>query len=482
MKLSSAVNKGLLACALLVFCMAGRTIAEPLVTVTFDATHPGPVIPANFEGLSFEASLLLPAANGVHYFRPDNQPLITLFRTLGIKSLRIGGNTSDRDATELPNNADLDSFFAFAKAAHVKVIYCLRLYKGDPQTDARTAKYIMEHYAAQMDCISIGQEPSAYPKPYSYSDYRVDWKRFADIISAAVPNVRFCGPSVHRNGTWARRFISDFGHSNHVTLITEHLYAGGAGNKVPTPEIGRDRMLSGDFVRVYQSLYDSFVPDAISNGLPYRLEEVNNYYNGGAKDVSDTFAAALWGLDFMHWWAAHGATGLNFHTGDRVAAGYRLQSSKYTAFCSTTNGYLVRPLGYGIKAFDLGSHGRIMPVVVKKPEPLKLSAYAVLEKNGNLCLTLINKSHGPEAHDLRVAIQPDRANYARAQVMYLTAPDHNVAATTGETLGGAQIGPHGDWYGKWDLLNAPQKNKSTFVVQVPAASAAIVKLKPAPKS
>jgi hypothetical protein len=482
MRLSAVLNLCLLASALLVFGLALQTNAEPLVTITLDTQHPRPAIPSSFEGLSFESALLLPAANGVHYFRPDNQPLITLFHTLGIKSLRIGGNTADRDATKLPDDADLDSLFAFAKAAHVKVIYCLRLHNGDPQADAATAKYIMDRYAAQLDCFSIGQEPSAYPKPYSYSDYRRDWKRFAETIISAVPNVKFCGPSVHRNGGWARRFMHDFGQSNHVTLITEHLYPGGAGNKVSTPEIGRDRMLSDDFIRVYQSLYDSFVPDAVSNGLPYRLEEVNNYFNGGAKDVSDTFAAALWGLDFMYWWAEHGATGLNFHTGDRVAAGYRLQPSKYTAFFSSTNGYVVRPLGYGIKAFDLSGHGQIVPVVLKKPESVNLSAYAVLDKNGSLCLTLINQSHGMVASDLKVAIQPDRGDFTQGQVMYLTAPDHNVAATTGETLGGAQIGPQGDWRGKWNLLNASQNDKGTLVVRVPVASAAIVKLKPAPKS
>ncbi len=133
------------------------------VTVTLDAARPGAVIPSDFSGLSFEGSLLLPGKNGLRYFRPDNQPLIQLFHTLGIKSLRIGGNTSDRAAHKLPDEADLDSLFGFAQAAGVKVIYCLRLHDGDPQTDAATVKYIMARYAAQMDCFSIGQEPSAYP-------------------------------------------------------------------------------------------------------------------------------------------------------------------------------------------------------------------------------------------------------------------------------------------------------------------------------
>src|SRR6185436_2399868 len=100
--------------------------------------EPGGEIPADFSGVSFEVALVRANEQGVHYFRPDNGPLIKLFGTLGIKSLRIGGNTSDRDAKELPSEADLDSLFAFAKAAGVKVIYCLRLHNGDPAEDAKT--------------------------------------------------------------------------------------------------------------------------------------------------------------------------------------------------------------------------------------------------------------------------------------------------------------------------------------------------------
>ena len=73
-----------------------------------------------------------------------------------------------------------------------------------------------------------------------------------------------------------------------------------AGDKVPTPEIGRKRMLSDDFVKTYQKLYEGLAPLAAANGLPYRLEEVNNFYNGGAAGVSDSFASGLWGVDFMY--------------------------------------------------------------------------------------------------------------------------------------------------------------------------------------
>ena len=499
----------LLAFALLVpaFRFSSPARAED-VTAQVDMKNPGKATPADFEGLSFEVSQLFPNENGVRYFRPDNQPLINLFKTLGIKNLRIGGNSSDRDAHRLPSEADLDSLFEFARAADVKVIYCLRLHNGDIQTDVKTVKYIMDRYADQMDSFSIGQEPSAYPKitnsvprssegmgegfeKYPYSLYAKQWKQFADAIVAAVPEVKFCGPSVHNNGEWGVKFIQDFGHSNHVVLVTEHLYPGSAGNKVPTPEVGINRMLLGadsatnSFERVYQRLYNAFVPAAVSNGLPYRLEEVNNYFNGGAANVSDTFASALWGLDFMHWWAAHGAAGVNFHTGDKVSAGASLQPSKYTAYFSTTNGYLVRPLGYGIKAFDLGGHGTNLPVAISNPGHLNLGIYAVL--GANLNVTLINKEHGANARDavvtlrLNNSLKGKRIRYDKefkyGDIYALAAPDGDVAAKSGITLGGGSIESDGDWNGAWTQLSDAAMDdlrKGWVRIKVPAASAVVL--------
>lgn len=464
--------------------------AGSAVSIQLDPASPGFEIPSNFTGLSFEAHLLFPDQNGKHYFRADNQPLIDLFHTLGIKSLRIGGNSSDRDARRLPSEADIDNLFAFAEAADVKVIYCLRLHNGDPDFDSQTVQYIMNRYSRWVDCFSIGQEPSAYPvekndtransermgagnEKYTYATYHVDWKRFADAIIAEVPEVKLCGPSVHNSGQWATEFMQDFDRSNHVTLITEHLYPGGAGGKVPTPEIGRDRMLSDTFVKSYQKLYDGFVPMALSNGLPYRLEEVNNYFNGGATNVSNTFASSLWGLDFMYWWAEHQAAGVNFHTGDRVAAGSTLQPSKYTAFFSTINGYMVRPLGYGIKAFDLGSHGRFLPITLSNPENLKLHAYAVLARDTNIYVTLINKEHGETAHPTTVKVIAG-TGYQYGECISLAQSSNDVAATSGIRLGNAEITSDGNWVGSWKSLG--NEKTGTFAIILPPASAIVVRL------
>jgi hypothetical protein len=99
---------------------AAKMTAQSAVALALDAKSPGTAIPADFSGLSFETEKILPDKNGKYYFRPDNRPLVDLFHTLGVKLLRIGGNTSDNPAVKIPTEADIDSLFAFARAADVQ--------------------------------------------------------------------------------------------------------------------------------------------------------------------------------------------------------------------------------------------------------------------------------------------------------------------------------------------------------------------------
>lgn len=464
------------------------------VGVRLDVTSAGAIIPTNFIGLSFEASLLLPGKTGVRYFRPDNAPLLQLFRTLGARSLRIGGNTSDRDAKQLPRPEDWDSLFAFAQAADVKVIYCLQLCRGDQQVAVDTVKYLMSRYAPWVDSFSIGQEPSAYPigavderpasermgpavEKYTYAAYAREWKQFAAAIIAAVPEVRLSGPAVHNDGRWATQFLADFGRGYNVSSVFMHLYPGGAGTQVSSPEFGRKQMLSDEFTRVYQKLHDSFVPQVRTNDLAYRLEEVNNFYYGGAAQVSSTFAAALWGLDFMHWWARHGAEGLNFHTGDQVAAGSTMTPCRYTAFYSIPQGHVVRPLGYGIKAFELASHGRLLPVNVTKLPGVNVSVYPVLGVDQRVYVTIINKESDSAARPVTVSLAWTGRRFERAEQMELSSPGHDLAAESGLRLGGAAIGADATWNGRWQVVDARgQLTKDTLDLAMPPATARIIRL------
>jgi hypothetical protein len=190
--------------------------------------------------------------------------------------------------------------------------------------------------------------------------------------------------------------------------------------------------------------------------------------------VSDTFASSLWGLDFMYWWAEHGADGLNFHTGDKVAAGAELRPSRYTAYFSTPDGFAVRPLGYGIKAFDIARRGRFLSATISNPDKLNVTVYSVLGDNDkNIYVTIINKEHGGQGRAAGASLSTGPTP-ADPHIMTLTAPNGDIAAKTGVTLGGAKIENDGSWAGTWTAL--PPAKSGVLNVTVPAGSATIIKL------
>jgi hypothetical protein len=88
-------------------------------------------------------------------------------------------------------------------------------------------------------------------------------------------------------------------------------------------------------------------------------------------------------------------------------------------------------------------------------------------------VTLINKEHGAGARAATVTLAAS-GPAERAAVIYLAAPDGDAAAKVGVTLGGAPINADGPWQGKWKPL--PAGKPGQYAVNVPAASAAIVRL------
>src|SRR5215471_18268141 len=124
---------------------AGEFTQPSPVAVQVAEQGGAPALAPRFLGLSYETSTLLPE-NGRYYFDSGDQDLVRMFRTLGVKSLRIGGNSVDDTTIAIPQEKDIDALFGFARAAGVKVIYSLRLKKGDTAASARTARYIADHY------------------------------------------------------------------------------------------------------------------------------------------------------------------------------------------------------------------------------------------------------------------------------------------------------------------------------------------------
>lgn len=432
-------------------------------TVSVDLSSPGYLIPNDFIGFSFETRREGFNADGVsgYFFDSTNTQAVTLFRQLGVKSLRVGGGSVNDPETPIPATNDIDALFRFANAADVKVIYSLRIRNGNPAQNADIAKYIWDNYRDHLDCFTIGNEPQ------NYAYFSQQWKPMADAVVKAVPEAKFCGPapmsSMDGGAEQIKNFARDFGKTGWIKMVTAHDYPGGNSWRNATDgNSGRDQMLSEAWINHYQVFYDQFVPFVSAMGLKYKYDEASSFYAGGAKDASDTFAASLWCLDFMHWWAAHGCAGINFHNN-------RWTMYNITICKDAAGNYQSRPQGYGIKAFDVGGHGKVVPVTISRSG---MTAYGVIDST-NLYLTIINKEHGQHGRDAEVSVKGIDIN-GPVWIMGLKAPNNDVSATNGITLGGATLNNTGEWQGKWTLLQS--HGDDSLTIPVSATSAIIVKI------
>lgn len=463
-------------------CMPGPAIAQSAVSVTVDQSTTGQMVSPDFQGFSYETLLIFPDSSGNFLFSGTNTPLINMFKTLGIKSLRIGGNSADNvndNNGQLPADptceaADkcpiIDSLYAFAQAAGIKIIFTLRLKVFNTSAAAGEAAYIMKHYSSLTDCFEVGNEPNVYIG--SYSTYDSDFRAYQSAVLNAAPGAKFCAPATTNGGgqPWAESFANEFKGDNSILLISGHFYPGARTGNGTNADIDflldPSRLSTGS--NNYQLYYSQFPATAVADSEVSRLEETNSLASQGEAGVSNVYASTLWALDYMHWWAMKNAQGLNFHTG---------ATSVYdpimpTALSST---YTAEPVAYGIKAFGLGSNGEnVATVIGSNPNGVNLTAYGVLDPaSGNLFVTIINKEHFSGAKNAAVTLQPGAA-YSGGQVWNLQQNSGDVTATGGVTLGGATIGGDGSWNGQSSPISPSPSG--AFIVSVPAASATIVEL------
>ena len=94
-------------------------------------------------------------------------------------------------------------------------------------------------------------------------------------------------------------------------MLSSHFYAMGPA-KDPSMDaaflLSHNKRLDKQIEQVKQAL-------AHSNGMPFRMTEGNSCFGGGKPGVSDAFASALWGADYMLTCAAAGNSGVNLHGG-----------------------------------------------------------------------------------------------------------------------------------------------------------------------
>ncbi len=447
-------------------------MAQSTVTVGVDTKSQGCSVPPEFAGISIFTGTQVRDHRGVpgNLFSGTNTQLITLFKNTGLRHLRLGATGSPTSGTQNLSHDDIDSLFAFAKSAGIKVIYSLHFADG-----VATAKYVWGNYGPYVDCFAFDNEPDSRLNDDSAAaaagrtSYFESWKDFAKSVTAAVPGAKFAGPDAAGRNL-VRRFVKAEKDTGTLVLVTQHCYVD--GNPLKKGIDARhaiENMLSEAWVtNKYPELYRGVLEPVAKAGLAFRITELDDYVHG-VTNASDAFASALWALDVMHWWAAHGAQGVNFQNTEWLRTD--------TFYPDADGNYQVHPKAYGIKAFNVGSQGFVRPVTVENTNRLNLTAYAVMNPT-NLYVTIINKEHGAGARAANVNIIANGCDSTNAAAMYLTAVNVDVGATNGVTLGGAAIANNAPWQGQWTTLHHNPNDGCS--INVPAATAVVVRISARP--
>lgn len=356
---------------------------------------------------------------------------------------------------------------------------------SNAEAAAQIAGLVRERYADLVDCYSIGNEPY-YFAANDYEQFWTKWQTLHDAIVAAHPAARFCGPDQNPDPTFFKRLTKAYGGgARPLASLAVHLYAFGCSYKNPQDRgdirklmpfdaaESRERMLAANAHALYADVRRGIEGAVAGTPVGFRLTETNSYWFSGLKGASDSYASALWGADYLHWWTAHGAASVNFHTGDRTG-GELSMPSRYAAFVTAGQGYEARPLAYGMKLFDLGGHGRMLPTTLYAGE--RMVGYAT-QAGGTIAVTLINKEHGDGARPRRVRVRLDQPRaLASAEAIFLRARNDDIAGGWADvTLGGAPIEADGTWRGRWTPL-PPATDGGDIVLELPPASAVVLRL------
>jgi hypothetical protein len=473
----------LVAAGIIVLASGTEAAAADLgtATVTVDAAHPAGQLAADAVGLSFEEREL-----GIGNLDPAKGNMVQLFRTLGASNVRIGGNTLDRDSLWVPAGQsppnpkpawvqdlvtpnDIKRLRGFLDATGWKAEVGINLARWDPALGADQARSLQKILGNRLVAVECGNEPDHWaanalaPAGFDYAAYHAAWS----LCAAAVGSGKIAGPDVAgTSSTWAASLAAD--EHARMNMLTVHQYAAG-------PDITIPQMLAPAQITSQLNSVASNLAAAKAAGLPMRVDEANSAYSGGVDGVSNTYASALWVIDYGLSMAQDGLRGVNIHGGLGVCNDpiWNGKFQRYTPICASSTAYQlaqvyqVMPIYYGIWMARRMGPGRFLPVTVTSDT--NLSAYAVKGDDGHTRIALVQKD-ATTAAPVHVTLAVGGGNRT-AKVLHMTGDALSGVATT---VQGATVDPNGRLNpGQADTARVTQ---GTLTLDVPAGSATIVTL------
>jgi hypothetical protein len=258
----------------------------------------------------------------------------------------------------------------------------------------------------------LGNEPDLFkrsfvrPPTWNEEDYVLEWltwtRQIRQAMQATCPELatnasyQYYAPSFAGTGdngldpviAWEAGLDRD----KDIALISSHNYISGAN--VPGVTLQGTLMNHSSTVQsiakqLNSSSYLAALSDDLQPNLPFILGETNSLYNQGRPGLSNTFGAALWGVDFNLWCAANEIQRVHMHQGTN----YRYQSWQPVDTNITSKGTKAPYYGNIAVAAFLGNLTSLdsLPQIVNLPLPSeKEAAYASYVQGKLTKLIVIN--------------------------------------------------------------------------------------------
>ncbi|KAI5864438.1 hypothetical protein GGS23DRAFT_620253 [Durotheca rogersii] len=366
---------------------------EPAETPSDDVASP---VDPSFAGFGIETSNLFSFTGAEH---PNNLTLNLLNNLANYTGnpphIRIGGNTQDymlfhedQDAWAWTQNAPGSAVDSHSRASSMLIgprflETANRLPKGTPVTWGLNMAYELSDFNDQVALVAskvlsscpnlnitsfeIGNEPDLYYKyglrtgEWGGKVYTEQWIDRATTIWERVLQPMGYPSNFFEAGSTASTIGTDFEIKDLVSFnISQNASQGSSKPYLSSWNqhdyyyyIGvTDTPLTLEILMQWQTTEDQLtawldqVSQAAQTPYPYQLREMGIVGPIGLENVTDTFGAALWTLNFLLYSASNGIASVGLHMTDNSAA------SAWQPIAMGGQPPHVRPVYYGIAAFD----------------------------------------------------------------------------------------------------------------------------------
>ena len=463
------------------------------VTVRVDLADAGRTLPADLVGLSLEYPLV-----GSYLGREPGQLNSTfkrLLRNLGAGTLRVGGGSTDTACWRTAVGAPLPAGCSIEISSNALRVIA----KTMQETGWRAILGVdLNHYspAAALDYardgiavafaggglhgLQFGNEPNLYaaqerrPDGYDHADFVAEWKSYAEAIrgNGSTASMRFLGPVYGSRSSWFEHLPS------FLAGTADHLDAGVSVHDYPLTRCSGEThtvadLMADEAVEESRRRVSISAEAAAVTGAELTIDQSGSISCGGTDGVSNRFASALWGLDYLLTLAEAGASRVDFHNSlgsyfDPIVSSESEVEGKW--IYSTR----VLPIYYAMLLASRAAGGRLLAAEVTEAA-FPVAAHAVRAADGTALVYLINKSSDGEGG--RVAVTPGEVR-GTAAAIELSAPD--LEAGAGEvTLGGKKVDEETGSLPPPTTDEVPVASRSgTYVVELAPASAVLLVIPP----